>query len=72
VVDVDVVQSRLIRRVPLFAMLTERRRSRRRRGGQAPLQARRVVVEQGKKSNTLFIMLTGRARVLTSDSAAAR
>lgn len=58
----------LIRRVPLFSKLT-------------PLQAvavadavvkRRlkrgeVIVEQGKKSDALFILLNGRARVVTSD-----
>jgi CRP/FNR family cyclic AMP-dependent transcriptional regulator len=27
-----------------------------------------MVVEQGRKSNALFILLNGRARVLTSDS----
>jgi CRP-like cAMP-binding protein len=59
----------LIRRVPLFSMLTaEQARSvadgvvkRRYRRGE-------IVVEQGKKSNALFILLNGRARVLTSDS----
>ena len=59
----------LIRRVPLFSMLT-------------PAQAESVagavvkrrfkrgelIVEQGKKSNALFIILTGRARVITTDS----
>ena len=59
----------LIRRVPLFSMLT-------------PAQAESVagavikrrfkrgelIVEQGKKSNALFIILTGRARVLTTDA----
>jgi CRP-like cAMP-binding protein len=58
----------LIRRVPLFSMLT-------------PAQAESVasgvvkrrfkrgecIVEQGKKSNALFIILTGRARVITAD-----
>ena len=58
----------LIRRVPLFSMLTA-------------LQAESVadavvknrfkrgedIVEQGKKSNALFIILTGRARVITTD-----
>ena len=58
----------LIRRVPLFALLT---------AGQAEAVAdavskRRfkrgeVIVEQGEKSNTLFIILTGRTRVVTSD-----
>ena len=59
----------LIRRVPLFSILT-------------PTQAESVayavvkrrfkrgelIVEQGKKSNALFIVLTGRARVMTADS----
>jgi CRP/FNR family transcriptional regulator, cyclic AMP receptor protein len=59
----------LIRRVPLFAMLT---------AGQAEAVAEAVikrrfkrgelVVEQGKKSNALFIILTGRTRVFTSDA----
>ena len=59
----------LIRRVPLFAMLT---------ASQAQLVANAVVksrfkrgesiVEQGKKSNSLAIVLTGRARVLSTDS----
>jgi CRP/FNR family transcriptional regulator, cyclic AMP receptor protein len=59
----------LIRRVPLFSMLT---------AGQAEAVADAVIkrrfkrgeliVEQGKKSNALFIILTGRARVLTSDN----
>jgi CRP/FNR family transcriptional regulator, cyclic AMP receptor protein len=58
----------LIRRVPLFALLTS---------GQAEAVANAVVkrrfkrgeiiVEQGEKSNTLFIILTGRLRVVTSD-----
>lgn len=59
----------LIRRVPLFAMLT---------AAQAELVALAVVkarfkrgeaiVEQGKKSNALSIILTGRARVITTDA----
>ena len=58
----------LIRRVPLFSMLTE---------AQAVSVADAVVkrrykraeaiVEQGKKSNALFILLNGRARVMTTD-----
>lgn len=58
----------LIRRVPLFSTLT---------AVQAELVAHAVVkqryrrgdliVEQGKKSNFLAILLTGRARVLTTD-----
>ena len=59
----------LIRRVPLFSMLTNEQAQaiadavvkRRLRRGE-------LVVEQGRKSNALFILLNGRARVLTSDS----
>jgi CRP/FNR family transcriptional regulator, cyclic AMP receptor protein len=59
----------LIRRVPLFSMLTS---------SQAEAVADAVtnrrfkrgdnVVEQGKKTDALFILLTGRARVVTTDS----
>ena len=59
----------LIRRVPLFSMLTP---------SQAASVADAVVkrrfkrgepiVEQGKKSNALAILLTGRARVISSDA----
>ena len=59
----------LIRRVPLFSMLTNDQAQavadgvvkRRFRRGE-------IIVEQGRKSNALFILLTGRARVMTSDS----
>ena len=59
----------LIRRVPLFSMLTNDQAQaiadsvvkRRFRRGE-------LVVEQGRKSNALFILLNGRARVLTADS----
>ena len=59
----------LIRRVPLFSMLTNDQAQaiadavvkRRLRRGE-------LVVEQGRKSNALFILLNGRARVLTADS----
>ena len=59
----------LIRRVPLFSLLTNDQAQavadavvkRRFRRGE-------LVVEQGRKSNALFILLNGRARVLTSDS----
>jgi CRP/FNR family cyclic AMP-dependent transcriptional regulator len=59
----------LIRRVPLFSMLSNEHAQqvadnvvkRRFRRGE-------LVVEQGRKSNALFILLNGRARVLTSDS----
>lgn len=58
----------LIRRVPLFSLLTNEQAQaiadsvvkRRFRRGE-------LVVEQGRKSNALFIMLNGRARVLTAD-----
>ena len=58
----------LIRRIPLFSMLTAVQaesvseavvKSRFKRG--------EAIVEQGKKSNALFIILTGRARVITTD-----
>lgn len=59
----------LIRRVPLFSMLTEAQAvtvadgvvKRRFKRGE-------MIVEQGKKTNALFILLNGRARVMTSDS----
>jgi CRP/FNR family transcriptional regulator, cyclic AMP receptor protein len=59
----------LIRRVPLFSLLTNEQAQsiadsvvkRRYRRGE-------IIVEHGRKSNALFILLTGRARVLTSDS----
>ena len=59
----------LIRRVPLFSMLSNEHAQqvadsvvkRRFRRGE-------LVVEQGRKSNALFILLNGRARVLTADS----
>ena len=59
----------LIRRVPLFSMLTNDQAQgiadsvvkRRFRRGE-------IIVEHGRKSNALFILLTGRARVLTADS----
>ena len=58
----------LIRRVPLFSMLTESQAAsvadsvikRRFKRGE-------VIVEQGKKSDALFILLNGRARVITAD-----
>ena len=58
----------LIRRVQLFSMLTASQaesvaevvvKSRFKRG--------ESIVEQGKKSNSLFIILTGRARVVTTE-----
>lgn len=59
----------LIRRVPIFSMLTNDQAQgiadsvvkRRYRRGE-------IIVEHGRKSNALFILLTGRARVLTADS----
>ncbi len=59
----------LIRRVPLFSMLTNEQAQviadgvvkRRFRRGE-------LMVEQGRKSEALFILLSGRARVVTSDS----
>jgi CRP/FNR family transcriptional regulator, cyclic AMP receptor protein len=59
----------LIRRVPLFSLLTNEQASaiadsvvkRRFRRGE-------LIVEHNKKTNSLFILLTGRARVLTSDA----
>ncbi|MEY4751395.1 MAG: hypothetical protein RIQ60_3609 [Pseudomonadota bacterium] len=59
----------LIRRVPLFSMMTTEQAQtvadgvvkRRYRRGE-------IIVEQGRKSDSLFILLSGRARVVTSDS----
>lgn len=59
----------LIRRVPLFSMLTASQAEtvagamikRRYKRGEA-------IVEQGKQSNTLAIILTGRARVMATDA----
>src|SRR5664279_3280126 len=58
----------LIRRVPLFSMLTTDQ-ARVVADGVVKRRFRRgeLVVEQGKKSNALFILLSGRARVTTSD-----
>lgn len=59
----------LIRRVPLFSMLTE---SQANAVADAVIKRRfkrgEMIVEQGKKSNALFILLNGRARVVTADS----
>lgn len=59
----------LIRRVPLFSMLTDAQAA---AVADAVVKRRfkrgEVIVEQGKKSNALFILLNGRARVLTADS----
>ena len=58
----------LIRRVPLFALLTA---SQAEAVADAVIKQRfkrgEIIVEQGEKSNTLFIILTGRVRVVTSD-----
>ncbi len=58
----------LIRRVPLFALLTTAQ-AESVAGAVAKRRFKRgeTVVEQGDKSNTLFILLTGRARVITAD-----
>ncbi|MEO7548139.1 MAG: Crp/Fnr family transcriptional regulator, partial [Ramlibacter sp.] len=58
----------LIRRVPLFALLTA---SQAEAVADAVTKRRfkrgEVIVDQGSKSNTLFIILTGRVRVVTAD-----
>lgn len=58
----------LLRRVPLFALLTA---SQAESVAAAVIKRRfkrgEVVVEQGSKTNTLYIMLTGRVRVYTAD-----
>ena len=59
----------LLRRVPLFSMLTA---SQAEAVSGSVVKARfkrgESIVEQGKKSNALSIILTGRARVMTTDS----
>ncbi|WP_309684309.1 Crp/Fnr family transcriptional regulator [Polaromonas sp.] len=59
----------LIRRVPLFSMLTA---SQAESVSNAVVKRRfkrgEPIVEQGKKSNALSIILTGRARVITTDN----
>ncbi|WP_028601560.1 Crp/Fnr family transcriptional regulator [Ottowia thiooxydans] len=58
----------LIRRVPLFSMLTDAQAA---SVAEAVVKRRfkrgETIVEQGKKSNALFILLNGRARVITAD-----
>ncbi|HSV53372.1 MAG TPA: Crp/Fnr family transcriptional regulator [Burkholderiaceae bacterium] len=58
----------LIRRVPLFSRLSQRHAE---TLAQAVVKRRfkrgEMIVEQGKKSNALFIVLAGRARVMTTD-----
>lgn len=59
----------LIRRVPLFAMLTPVQAA---SVAQAVVKRRfrrgELIVEQGKKSNALTLILTGRARVISTDT----
>ena len=59
----------LLRRVPLFALLTE---SQAQQIADAVIKRRFKrgdrIVEHGLKSNALYIILSGRARVLASDS----
>ena len=59
----------LIRRVPLFSLLTA---SQAESVAQAVVKSRfkrgESIVEQGKQSNSLAIILTGRARVVTTDA----
>ena len=59
----------LLRRVPLFALLTE---SQAQQIADAVIKRRFKrgdrIVEQGLKSNALYIILSGRARVLASDT----
>ncbi|MDI3383118.1 Crp/Fnr family transcriptional regulator [Xenophilus aerolatus] len=59
----------LLRRVPLFAALTPSQSA---SIADAIVKKRfkrsEVVVEQGKKSDALYIILTGRARVMSADS----
>ena len=59
----------LIRRVPLFSLLT-REQAQSIADGVVKRRYRRGedIVQQGAKSNALFILLTGRARVLTADA----
>jgi CRP/FNR family cyclic AMP-dependent transcriptional regulator len=59
----------LIRRVPLFSRLTDAQAA----AVSGAIVKRRYkrgekIVEQGRKSNSLFIMLTGRARVISMDN----
>jgi CRP/FNR family transcriptional regulator, cyclic AMP receptor protein len=59
----------LIRRVPLFSMLTAAQAE---SVAEAVIKRRfkrgEAIVDQGKKSNALSIILTGRARVVTTDT----
>ena len=59
----------LIRRVPLFSMLTPAQAERIAAGVVKRRYKRgEMLVEQGKKSDRLIILLTGRAHVITTDS----
>ncbi len=59
----------LIRRVPLFSMLTaDQAQAIADAWSSAAFARGELVVEQGRKSNALFILLNGRARVLTADT----
>ena len=59
----------LIRRVPLFSMLTtDQAQSIADSVVKRRFKRGELIVEQGTKSNALFILLNGRARVLTADS----
>ena len=59
----------LIRRVPLFSPLTnEQAQEIARTAEKRRFYRGENIVEHGKKSNALFILLTGRARVLAADS----
>ncbi|MDI4631764.1 Crp/Fnr family transcriptional regulator [Pelomonas sp. V22] len=59
----------LIRRVPLFSLLTtDQAQSIADSVVKRRFKRGEVIVEQGTKSNALFILLNGRARVLTADS----
>jgi CRP/FNR family cyclic AMP-dependent transcriptional regulator len=58
----------LIRRVPLFAMLTPlQAESLAGAVGKRRFKRGELIVEQGKKCDALFIMLAGRARVVATD-----
>ncbi|MCH7345707.1 Crp/Fnr family transcriptional regulator [Pelomonas sp. CA6] len=59
----------LIRRVPLFSLLTaDQAQSIADSVVKRRFKRGELVVEQGTKSNALFILLNGRARVLTADN----
>lgn len=58
----------LIRRVPLFAMMDPEQASALSSSvGKRRFKRGELIVEQGKKTDTLFVMLSGRARVLVRD-----